>query len=588
MNPNVLACFALLSQLKQLGVTHAVISPGSRSTPLAYVANELFDCTVVIDERDAGFAALGISESMDNPAVVITTSGSAPTHLYPSVVEAFHSRIPIIIISSDRPYELRGIGAPQTIDQENLYGTAVRYFCDAQCPHDVQDESYWLNIASSLIRNSRGLDGTPGPVQLNIGMREPLCPEGDEHAEFEALLDILTSDSNENISYQGSRNRTRSHDSKKSKSPINREVTQILENSKKGCITIGRNGSLSSSDVEQLVQGTNCIVLCDAISNLRDIEGVITSYDAVLRRDDYKDFIPDVVIQIGDPLTSKIWNEVIASSQVISINPIEDGLDPHRTIDHRIIESDVTSILLVLVNMQKDTDLYFKRNWKKADGLSLEIVDELATLKPKSEPALFLELGNMLKGIQASISILVASSMPIRYIEWFWNKTSKSSTIYSHRGTNGIDGMLSSTYGIAYGSEQPTLCVLGDVAFAHDVGFLTRCSQLTNDNNVCVIFFVVDNGGGAIFRHLEQAKNQTLLGSYERILRTDPRLDIEAISNACRSSYFHSDISRCVSKTQELLENGIVGTHVIHLKVDHESGPDFMQVYREKLALLTE
>lgn len=187
MNPNVLASYALLGRLRDHGVTHAVISPGSRSTPLAFVAYELFDATVVIDERDAGFIALGISESSGQPAVVITTSGSAPTHLFPSVVEAFHSNVGMIVITADRPHEVRGRGAPQTIDQFNMFGSATRYFYDARTPHEEDGVDYWEARADELFDVADGSRNVVGPAHLNMGMNEPLSPDGDENRYMKSL-----------------------------------------------------------------------------------------------------------------------------------------------------------------------------------------------------------------------------------------------------------------------------------------------------------------------------------------------------------------------------------------------------------------
>ncbi|HMS24180.1 MAG TPA: 2-succinyl-5-enolpyruvyl-6-hydroxy-3-cyclohexene-1-carboxylic-acid synthase, partial [Acidimicrobiia bacterium] len=530
MNPNVFASYALFSRLASFGVTHAVISPGSRSTPVAYVAHELFDTTVVIDERDAGFVALGIAESTGCIPVVITTSGSAPTHLYPSIAEAFHSNVGMIVITADRPHEVRGRGAPQTIDQINMFSMSVRFFHDTLCPHDEDSDIYWHERADELFSHASGVGSVAGPVHLNMGIREPLVPDGDEKQKYESQSVIHASGSPQPDVRHGVFGFSSSATSERI---FLSAIRDLIAGAQKGIVTIGRNSGLSPADMATLNEVVSWPVLADITSNVRCCENTISAYDTVVRRGDAKQFLPDVVLQFGDPLTSKLFNEFLSPATVVSLRSYDDHRNAYGNASHFITLSEPSMCFDELRTINYQQTPQFTDEWREAHRQSIDVIAQTAVSASDSEPAFFLKLGKIFTECKDEISVLVASSMPIRYAEWLWVRPAESVRVYSHRGANGIDGMISSTYGIAHGSQVPTLCVVGDVAFAHDIGFLSHCAQLTKEKNACVVFFVIDNGGGAIFRHLPQAGNATMADSYEEIMQTPPGIDIEALSRAC-------------------------------------------------------
>ncbi len=583
MNPNMFASYALFSRLASHGVTHAVVSPGSRSTPLAYVAHELFDTTVVIDERDAGFVALGLAESTGRTPVVITTSGSAPTHLYPSIAEAFHSNVGMIVVSADRPHEVRGRGAPQTIDQINMFSTSVRFFHDTLCPHDEDSVLYWHERADELFSHASGIGSVAGPVHLNMGMREPLVPDGDEKEVYESQNVVHVSAISQPEVRHGVFGFSSSLSSVRIFTPAIRE---LIARAPKGIVAIGRNSGLSAEDVTILSEIVSWPVLADTTSNVRCCENVISSYDGIMRRDDVKKFLPDVVLQFGDPLTSKLFNESLSPSTVISVRGYDDHRNAYGNATHFITLSEPRMCFDELRAIVYQQIPQFTDEWREAHGETADAIEQSATSASDSEPAVFLKIGKMLTKCKDKISVLVASSMPIRYAEWLWARPAESVRVYSHRGTNGIDGMISSAYGIAHGSQVPTLCVVGDVAFAHDIGFLSRCVQLTKEKNACVVFLVIDNGGGAIFRHLPQAHNEAMSESYEEIMQTPPGIDIQALSSACGAEYLTGSFEECMNSLETKLHTREKGTHVVHLTVEHDSGPEFMTQLQAKLSLL--
>ena len=582
MNPNVFSAYALISRFKSLGVSHAVVSPGSRSTPLAYVANDLLETHVVIDERDAGFLALGISEATAMPCLVITTSGSAPTHLFPSITESFYSNIPLIVLTADRPHEVRGRGAPQTIDQINLYGTHVRYFADALCPHDESSQEYWQSFADEMFSASTGQNSPAGPVHLNIGMREPLVPDGDEK---QSLLSSQGLDAK-----QETKASTFGFSAivPNKKELLESQVQNIINNAKHGAITIGRNSGVTARDVRRLRELIDWPILADVTSNVRSEEALVCNYDSVLRRSDSKNLHPDVVIQFGDPLTSKLWNESISDVFVISIRTQDDGKDPYGNADICLHARDISSVFDEIARIDTSASKNFRILWEKISQQTQKDIEDVISKKFDSEPSAFFALGESFSKLESPFQILIASSMPIRYSEMLWNSTSSDSKVFSHRGTNGIDGMISSTFGISIASQCPTVCVLGDVAFSHDIGFLSTGSSFSEFQNKCVIFVVVDNGGGAIFGHLEQGRNPSMADSYDKIMKTPSFVDIEEISKASKADYFYGSVKECVTRIEELLKSQSPGTHVVHMKFKHDSGKNFMTELNARLSNVIE
>lgn len=558
MNPNVVACFALISRLKAHGVEHAVISPGSRSTALAYAADKILKTNVVIDERDAGFLALGIAESSMAPVVIITTSGSAPAHLYPAVVEANQSNIGLILLTADRPHEVRGRGAPQTIDQVNLYSNSVRRFIDSECPHDNNEEVYWESLADQIFEKANMASVESGPVHLNLGMREPLVPDGDE---------ILPA-----ISPQPFAGVTPAKEKMV-------DLSKFVGDSEKVLITLGR---FFDGDVEAVLEFAtklNAPVLADILSNARTNEKVISNYDAIARTQD-KELFPEVIIQFGDPLTSKVFNlNYGEKAKVLRVTKKNDNRNPygHQDLDVFIKSYDDFFDLL----FKNITNSEFVNKWMQASKEANNIVVELMNDYSDSEPAIMSNIGAGLSKLSAA-SILLGSSMPVRYGEWLWQTQNRNSKIYSHRGTNGIDGMISSSIGIAIGANNATVAVIGDVTFAHDIGFLPHAQRIASSRNLSLTLIVIDNGGGKIFSHLDQAKSASLNDSYDSLFNTDPKINIKAFAEASNVNYVETNIETI----QVDIENNVKksGVNMIHIKCGQESGTAFMSALNEALS----
>lgn len=579
MNQNVIASYALISQLKKLGVKRAVVSPGSRNTPLAYSTNELLETLVIIDERDAGFCALGIAEATNTPVVVITTSGSAPTHLFPSVSESSGSNIPLIVISADRPHELRGRGAPQTIDQIELFTTHVRYFNDSPLPKEDIKIDFWINLASDIFNASVGSfekSTCAGPVHLNIGFNEDLVPDGDEIIFVENYLENLgETHTKQNFGFSSSNYETMSMQKDKD-FELSQEIKTLVKDSKNILCTIGRNGILFQERKTVLKYLKDIPVLCDATSQMRFSEDVITTYDTIVRKQEIQSLKPDLIVQIGDCLTSKKFNEFAAGIETIAIKPQSDGRNPYGNITHTIVSPDINAGIESILEIKTQVNNDFLKSWKLKDENANTVLLEVLDNNQLSEPSLMFSLGNLIGNESSKFDVLLGSSMPVRNAEWFWRIVGSQNRVFSHRGTNGIDGFIASVFGIAMGGSNRAIGVCGDVTFAHDLGFLPHCVNLSKKYKKDITIFVIDNDGGAIFTHLNQNKSQVLSQSYEKLIATPPQIDLKEISLSCGASYFEIDLETLDKDLKTVFEMENVGTTIVRIQVNHESGLDFM------------
>ena len=580
MNANVDACFALLGRLKSLGITHCVISPGGRSTPLAYVANQLFEASVVIDERDAGFVALGLSASTGVAPIVITTSGSAPSHLYPAICEAFNSNLGIIVLSADHPHIERAAGGDQTINQVDLFGTHVRYSFDTKLASDISDKSYWFEISDNIFKTVSSDNINCGPAQLNIAFNKVLTPDGDE-SYSPGSFDIISEEAPE--------------DSERDVGTILKNICIEIESIPNGVITLGRNHYMDISKIQNLSNILDWPIFADGNSNARYIDGVITSYDFMSRQNNFDEIAPSYVLQFGEPLISSTLTKRTNSYKmnVTAFKKFDDGRDPNLNISKSIINNDINFCLDVLIDTLNKNSTGFKNKVLAFQDDARNKIEILLSTNVNSEPNLFSEIGKILGGTSTShentrvansekrshpnqsgeplLNILLGNSMPVRYAERLWTYINSNTRVFSNRGTNGIDGSLSTATGIAIGSNSQTLAVLGDVTFAHDLGFLPHANKFAIKNDLNIIFVVIDNAGGAIFSHLPQSTNEYMKDLYNEIVKTDPEIDFNSVAKSfkCRTGHDLNDLKSALSSNNP-------GVDVIILKTEHYSGRDIM------------
>jgi 2-succinyl-5-enolpyruvyl-6-hydroxy-3-cyclohexene-1-carboxylate synthase len=473
------------------GVTHAVVSPGSRNAPLvlALSRNQQITLDVVLDERSAAFRALGIALASGRPTVVCCTSGTAAANFHPAVVEAHHACVPLIVCTADRPPELRDWGAGQTIDQAHLYGRAVNWFCDPG-PPDAAGASTWRPLASRALLESAGPPA--GPTHLNLPFREPLIPTGDQ------LIDVP------GRAYGAPWTRTF-----RSKAIADdEEFVALVRAHPRGVIAAGARANADADVVTRFAAAAGWPILADPLSQLRRGPLAISTYEALARAEH---FAPEIVLRLGAPLTSKAANAWLADVPHVIVGAESAWLDPtHTAVAH--VES--------LPELPAGTaESSWLAAWCDAERAVRAAIDkELDGDDTPCEARIARDLARDTRG-----PFVVASSLPVRALEWAM-APHDDLRVYANRGANGIDGFVSTALGIAK-IAGPTTALCGDLCFLHDIGALASADESTP-----VRFVVIDNGGGAIFSYLPQ--HELPAPEFQRLFLTPANVDLDAVARA--------------------------------------------------------
>ncbi|MFM9171429.1 MAG: 2-succinyl-5-enolpyruvyl-6-hydroxy-3-cyclohexene-1-carboxylic-acid synthase [Acidimicrobiaceae bacterium] len=504
-------CATLVDEWLHCGVRHAVVSPGSRSTPIALeIANRHeIEMHIFHDERSAAFTALGIAKASGVPAILVCSSGTAAVEFHPAIVEAHHSEVPILICTADRPAELQGVGAPQTIDQQNLYGVSVRKFVNAEVADDSESHT-WRQIARDLFATSLGK--VRGPVHLNLRFREPLMgvatslPPRHESSATIAETAVL---------------------------PSARSIRKLKKalNATNGVIIAGPENYRVES-ILRLAEILSWPVLADPRSGARvPSKFVVAAADSILRDEDFaKKLQPQVVLRFGTLPASKVVNSWLASSgaKQIVITTTPTLVDPDRLCTLHIV-GEIDELCAELVSARSNEqskldDFSWLDLWGTAENSAQRSINTALADEPGlSEPGVARALYGLLP--EAS-NLVVSNSMPIRDIEWF-SASRTGLRVYSNRGANGIDGVVSTAVGIALATRQPTTLLIGDIALLHDVNGLISLAT----RNIDLRIVVIDNDGGGIFSFLPQA--QALEATkFEKIFGTPHGVNLKLLAHA--------------------------------------------------------
>jgi 2-succinyl-5-enolpyruvyl-6-hydroxy-3-cyclohexene-1-carboxylate synthase len=525
-NRNTALASAMAEELARSGVDRAVISPGSRSTPLAVALwrEPEIDVTVILDERSAGFFALGTALATGRPAAVLCTSGSAAAHLHPAIVEADEAGVPMIVLTADRPPELRDIGAGQTIDQLKLYGDAVRWFCEVGT-HEADDDGllHFRAVACRAYAEAAG-DPRPGPVHLNVPWREPLAPipiEGQVTATDPLALEGRDDAPLTAVSAPAGR----------ADEGLLDRIAERIESSPRGLIVAGRQmDPMLAEPVSALAAVAGYPILAEPTSQLRrgphDRSLVVSAYDHIAR-ERTATLEPELILRFGDMPTSKPlrqWLAAIEGLEQIVVDPTGEWREPTRRAD-TIVRADPSatarSLSERLGRLRPGASTVagapFAEGWLETDRAVREAVDgRLSELDEVSEPGVWSALAGALRD---GDTVLAASSMPVRDLETFLRPGPEGVRFASNRGANGIDGLVSTSAGLTAGSGARTWAVLGDLALLHDLGGLATVRDLPE-----LRLIVIDNSGGGIFHFLPQA--EALPGDeFEALLGTPSGLE---------------------------------------------------------------
>jgi 2-succinyl-5-enolpyruvyl-6-hydroxy-3-cyclohexene-1-carboxylate synthase len=507
-------------------VRDAVVSPGSRSTPVALALGRdpRIDVHVVLDERDGGFFALGLARATGRPVVVCVTSGTAVAELHPAVAEAHHDAVPLLIVSADRPPELHDTGAPQTIEQSRLFEGLLRGMVDPGPPEGLPSTS-WRSLAARAFLAAVG-DGTgePGPVQVNLAFREPLA-DGEPPG-----VDDLPRPRPAGAPWH------RVLETAPVVASLPAEVTDLFAPGRRGLLVAGA-GAGSPDLVLRAAAALGWPVLADGRSGLRSVEPlrgatVVAMADGILRsREVATELRPEVVVRVGAPWASKVlqgWLDGLGCPQV-GLWPPGRWWDPARVVG--AVLRLPPDLLWQEIAARAEPDRRapgWAVAWQRVeDAARSAVADAFADgSAPVSGPGVAWTLG---MGLPGDSVLVTSSSMPVRDVEWYAPRFASAPgpvSVLANRGANGIDGVLATAAGVAAGARgRPVVALVGDVAFLHDVGSLGNRPRVGSEPvPVEPVVVVVDNGGGAIFDSLPQA-TRVEAGLWRRLFLTPPSVD---------------------------------------------------------------
>lgn len=504
-------CAVMVEGVIRRGIDHFFIAPGSRSTPLvsALARNHKAKIFLGIDERSIGFMALGYSKAAKKPGVIIVTSGTAVANLYPAVTEAFLSHVPMLVLTADRPYELRDCGANQTMFQAGMFGNHVNKSFDMAPPSSVVSlEMSWATFAQSIRASLRP---KKGPVHINLQFREPVAnlshpgePAWDvcecfEYRDLDAGIE----------------------------SGVHIEKLPDIFSAQKGLLAVGE--MLPKNTLEQILALSEKLswpIFADVTSNLRLSKhpNIMHHFDlALLNHAFVNDFKPEVVVKLGGRIVSKrfwSWIEKISACKLVSMS------DSPERIDHvgRFAHWYVTDEQLVLQDIIQRINTHRPKPWLTSalyQSLTRRIENFLET--NRNNEAYY--SARLVASISEPTNLFLSSSMPIRDIDQFAQPTHVPIDVYANRGASGIDGVTSSAIGVAAATNKPTILLIGDVAFVHDTNGL----MLLKTINVPILIVVFNNGGGGIFHFLPIAKEQDVITPY---LDTPHQVSIKHVCQA--------------------------------------------------------
>ena len=560
-NRNTALASALVEELARCGMARAVIAPGSRSTPLALALwrAPAVDCTVIVDERSAGFFALGAAQATGRPVAVLCTSGTAAANLHPAVCEADESGVPLLLLTADRPPELRGVGAGQTIDQLKLYGSAVRWFCEVGAGE--ADDAGLLHVRSTACRAfaaARG-DPRPGPVHLNLAFREPL---GDEP-------DPSTITATSELALAGRDGRPLTAATALSAAPDEfalGELARHLSEAERPLLVAGRRsgplGELPAA-LARLAAAAGAPILAEPTSQVHfgrhDRSATIEGYDALARLR-APQLAPDLVLRVGEMPTSKALRTWLASLEEIPqlvVDPTGSWNEPTRHAA-AIIRADPVALALGLAERVAGADGAWMESWARASGAARDAIERTIDPDELSEPAVHRTLAGAYRDGDL---VYTGSSMPIRDQEAYAVGTPAQVSFLANRGANGIDGLISSGIGAAVATGRPTWILTGDLGLFHDLGALALLGAVETP----VRLVVFDNAGGGIFEFLPQA-SQVSREEFEALFGTPSGLACE------RAAALWGIPHRRLERAAEVAGGPAEGPELIEVPVDRRRG----------------
>lgn len=499
-NLNMVWGTLIVDELIRNGITYFCISPGSRSTPLTVQAarHPQARSLVCYDERGAGFHALGYARATGRPAALISTSGTAVANYFPAVVEAFQDRIPLLILSADRPPELRETGANQTIHQPGIFGDYTRWTFDIPCPDERISPSAVLTTVDQAVYQS--LRSPKGPVHLNCMFREPLEPSPDPVSD--GYLQPVSKWMNHTLPFTNYSRTTHQPDENAVQS-----IVDILNHTERGLLVVGRlNSSVGVEAVKEFAGKLNWPVIADVLSGLRlgVRENLPICYNQLLFSEKFnRQMDVQTVLHLGSPLTAKHYLRYIERHPPANYIQVSDHSyrhDPAAVVTHRL-ESTYQLFCQQLRPLLSPKINAAWRNLllKKSQSIRRLMDETLMAQEIVSEPAVARAISRTIPG---GHGLFLASSLPVREMDWFADYWGASVKVAGNRGASGIDGTIATASGFARGLNRPVTLLTGDLAFLHDLNSLSQLKDL--DRSLVIV--LLNNDGGGIFNFLPIAR----------------------------------------------------------------------------------
>jgi 2-succinyl-5-enolpyruvyl-6-hydroxy-3-cyclohexene-1-carboxylate synthase len=521
---------AFVDELARCGMRDACTSPGSRSTPLvlSLAREQRLRCYSHIDERCSGFFALGLAKASGLPVAITCTSGTAVAELLPAVVEAHEARVPLIVLSADRPPELRELGAGQTIDQLKIFGGFAKWFFEVGTHEASSERVRWMRTLACRAWWT-ALEGRPGVVHLNFALREPLiCDElpeapGEGRADGRPYVSrpaqIRESNPEAGLALNASPG-----------SPVS-TLLQLVRSCRRGVLVAGRHERKTTLGhaAARFCELLGWPLIADPMSGARRGDAAVAHYDALLREPGFaREHTPDFVLRVGDLPVSKplrTWLAALTDTPQVALDLEGAWQDPANVLSTSLLVEPAAALNALTDKLEGSTapDPDWLANWRSADELAAETILGVLAAGGCSEPSVAAELGVLLP---EEATLFVASSMPVRDIETFWPVRSDPPRVLCNRGANGIDGTVSSAFGATAASRDPVVLLIGDVALAYDLSALLSARRL--DLKLTIV--LINNEGGGIFDFLPVAGSPMALTEdvYTRHIATPTGLDFAA------------------------------------------------------------
>lgn len=494
-----------------MGVKNACISPGSRNTPITYAlaVNKKIKSSVFVDERSSAFFALGIAKQTGSPVLVVTTSGTAVAELYPAIVEAYKSRMPLIICTADRPPFLRNKGANQTINQKDIFKNHIRFSAELPLP-EINEKSFSQLKKTAVKAFNISLYSNKGPVHLNFPFEKPFEPDSYTNTVAGKLLNSIWS-------FEKPEKMNALPLNKNENGAINILAKGIIHR-RKGLILCGSGnyGKSFAKELSILSERTGYPVVADGSTNLRfgkDLKHyIIENFSSLCRSDKFlKECDPEIIIQFGGAPTSISLLNFYSNSGAVKylIDESGDWNDPSLTAKNIIKcppEIFCKTVLSVIKRGKHSNE------WLSTIRKLNSSVGRLKSSLIGNQPFPF--EGRIVKEVISSLpgrcNLVISNSLPVRDFDSFADTASKEINVYTNRGASGIDGVISTSLGIASQSELPTYLIIGDLAFYHDINAL----PLSKKFSLPLTIILVNNNGGGIFEHLPISKQKNIFKEF--------------------------------------------------------------------------